>query len=103
MIFNDVYEYFSYRGLEDGYNKVMTEEEMYDYVANWPLPNLSCRKGTEDCYIFGFLLGMEIKDSELEEREERRKKREALETIRESSVRIRESQSRIDGLRDAVE
>lgn len=77
MTFNDVYEYFSYQGLEDGYNGVMSEDEMYEYVTNWPLPTLSCRKGTEDCYILGFLLGMEIKRDEQEEKEARQNRKKS--------------------------
>lgn len=100
MIFNDVYEYFSYQGLEDGYNQVMSENEMYQYVTDWPLPQLSCRKGNEDCYIFGFLLGMEIK---LDEQEEKAKRQNREKSGGGRAVSSRGSKSEVDRPRVSVE
>ena len=76
MNFHGAVEYYAYRGLDAGYKGLMTEKEMYDYVFSWPLPLLKCRKETEECYTLGFLLGMEIKQDEQEEKEKRRKTKE---------------------------
>lgn len=89
MEFLGAAEYFSYEGIKAGYDEVKTEDEMYDYISTWALPNLSCSEECKNCYMFGFFLGTEIKQSGQKEKKERQE-------IRESAVRIRESQSGIN-------
>ena len=98
LIFYGAAEYWSYLGLYDGYyrtDEVDPYEEVHTVPIHWTETGTEC----QECYLFGYFLGKEIKEDEQEEK----KKKESIKEIRESSVRTRESQSRIDRLRDAVE
>ncbi len=94
--FRGAAEWWAYLGLHDGYYRdVDPYEEVHAVPFPWNKVGIEC----QECYLFGYFLGKEIKQSE----EEEKKHKEALEEIRESVVRTGESLNRIDRLRSSME
>lgn len=71
MMFNGAEEYFSYQGLNDGYNDLV--DDSIEYVSNFPLQKLEMTRKCQNCYLLGHDLGKEIRRSNEQEKEDRRR------------------------------
>ena len=98
LIFYGAAEYWSYLGLHDGYYRT-DEVDPYEEVHTVPLPWTETGTECQECYLFGYFLGKEIKEDEQEEKERKAKAKEIVQPV----IRPGESKSGFDGPWDAVE
>ena len=99
LLLNGATEWWTYVGLCDGYYK---EVDPYKKVQSIAIPWTKIGQECQECYLFGYFLGKEIKQSEQKE-----KKEKALEKMfkipERYSVSDGKSLSKSLGLGDAVE